>query len=80
MAISEYGKLDIIFNSAGILGDPEIRATATDIGSFKNVFDINLFGAFLGAKHATRVMIPAKEGCIVFIASLTTIIYTGGHD
>ncbi|XP_022746655.1 secoisolariciresinol dehydrogenase-like [Durio zibethinus] len=77
LAVSKYGKLDIMFNNAGILGEPELRAIASNIEDFKRVYDVNVFGAFLGAKHASRVMIPAKKGCILFTASMLSMICTG---
>ncbi|KAG6678620.1 hypothetical protein I3842_14G089800 [Carya illinoinensis] len=36
------------------------------------IFDVNVLGSFLGAKHAAKVMIPAKRGTILFTASSTT--------
>lgn len=48
--------------------------TTTEYENLKKVFDINVFGAFLGAKHAARVMIPAKQGVILFTASVTAIV------
>ncbi|KAK6231898.1 hypothetical protein QQP08_015475 [Theobroma cacao] len=77
LAVSEYGKLDIMFNNAGIPGDLEIRAITSDIENFKRVLDVNVFGAFLGAKHAARVMIPAKKGCILFTASVASLVCLG---
>ncbi|XWS66612.1 hypothetical protein CRYUN_Cryun05aG0215000 [Craigia yunnanensis] len=77
LAVSKYGKLDIMFNNAGIAGEPELRAIASNIDDFKRVFDINVFGGFLGAKHAARVMIPAKKGCILFTASMVSITCIG---
>lgn len=74
MAVSKYGKLDIMFNNAGIIGTCKApRILAVEIEDFKRVLDVNLFGAFLGAKHAARVMIPAKKGCILFTGSLVTV-------
>ncbi|KAK6231899.1 Short-chain dehydrogenase/reductase SDR - like 10 [Theobroma cacao] len=70
LAVSKYGKLDIMLNNAGIMGHHEVRVTDADTGNFKTVFDINVLGGFLGAKHAARVMVPAKKGCILFTASL----------
>ncbi|XVF76134.1 hypothetical protein PTKIN_Ptkin13bG0241600 [Pterospermum kingtungense] len=77
LAVSKYGKLDIMFNNAGIAGEPELRAVASNIDDFKRVFDVNVFGGFLGAKHAARVMIPAKKGCILFTASVVSITCIG---
>ncbi|KDP36159.1 hypothetical protein JCGZ_08803 [Jatropha curcas] len=73
LAVSRYGKLDIMFNNAGISGTMEQRISSTDNQDFKKVIDVNVFGAFLGAKHAARVMIPNKKGCILFSASAVSV-------
>ncbi|XP_021658439.2 short chain aldehyde dehydrogenase 1 [Hevea brasiliensis] len=72
-AISRYGKLDIMFNNAGVGGEGEPGILACTDESFKKLFDVNVFGAFLGAKHAARVMIPAKKGCILFNSSVSSV-------
>ncbi|XVF76136.1 hypothetical protein PTKIN_Ptkin13bG0241800 [Pterospermum kingtungense] len=77
LAVSKYGKLDIMFNNAGIAGDLEWRAIASDAADFKKVLDVNVYGGFLGAKHAARVMIPAKSGCILFTASVASLVCIG---
>ncbi|MBA0734688.1 hypothetical protein Gogos_018586, partial [Gossypium gossypioides] len=77
LAVSKYGKLDIMFNNAGIPGDNEVRVTHAGSEDFKRVFDVNVLGGFLGAKYAARVMVPAKKGCILFTASLASKISFG---
>jgi NAD(P)-dependent dehydrogenase (short-subunit alcohol dehydrogenase family) len=77
MAVSKYGKLDIMFNNAGISGSMESKILASENDDFKRVLDVNVFGAFLGSKHAARVMIPAKKGCILFTSSLASVIFGG---
>ncbi|XVF68776.1 hypothetical protein PTKIN_Ptkin11bG0028400 [Pterospermum kingtungense] len=77
LAVSKYGKLDIMFNNAGIAGEFELRAVASDAEDFKKVLDVNVYGGFLGAKHAARAMIPAKSGCILFIASVASLVCIG---
>ncbi|XP_038701695.1 secoisolariciresinol dehydrogenase-like [Tripterygium wilfordii] len=75
-----YGKLDIMFCNAGISGILESRVVATDNEDFKRVLDVNLFGVFLGAKHAVRVMIPAQKGSIVLTSSVGSVSASGiGH-
>ncbi|KAL2529480.1 Xanthoxin dehydrogenase [Forsythia ovata] len=69
MAVSKYGRLDIMFGNAGIPSKSDLTILATEYQDFKRVFDVNVFGVFLCAKHATKVMIPAKKGSIVFTAS-----------
>ncbi|XP_050229674.1 short chain aldehyde dehydrogenase 1-like [Mercurialis annua] len=72
-SMSKYGKLDIMYNNAGVTGnlDPTILATSNE--NFKRVFDVNVYGGFLGAKHAARVMIPAKKGVILFTSSISSV-------
>ncbi|XP_062006729.1 short chain aldehyde dehydrogenase 1-like [Rosa rugosa] len=72
VAISKYGKLDIMYNNAGIPGNVDPTILGADHQNFKQVFDVNVYGAFLGAKHAARVMIPAKNGSILFTSSVTS--------
>ncbi|KNA11983.1 hypothetical protein SOVF_130030 [Spinacia oleracea] len=76
--ISKYGKLDIMFNNAGISGDINSTILGTTSENFNKVFNVNVYGGFLGAKHAARVMIPRKSGVILFTASLASVI--GGQS
>lgn len=77
-AISKYGKLDIMYSNAGIKGDKDRSSIlGTDYENFRRVFDVNLFGAFLCAKHAARVMIPVKKGSIIFTSSVASV--TASH-
>ncbi|KAB2098111.1 hypothetical protein ES319_A01G216100v1 [Gossypium barbadense] len=77
LAVSKFGKLDIMFNNAGLIGDGEVRVTDASTDNFKRVFDINVLGGFLGAKYAAKVMVPAKKGCILFSSSISSKISIG---
>ncbi|KAB2046395.1 hypothetical protein ES319_D01G231300v1 [Gossypium barbadense] len=72
-AVSKHGKLDIMFNNAGI-SSPDKNIVTSNDERFKRVLDINIFGGYLGSKHAARVMIPAKKGCILFTTSVWSVI------
>ncbi|KAL7203938.1 hypothetical protein ACSBR2_017072 [Camellia fascicularis] len=72
-AIAKHGKLDIMFNNAGISDKIGPRIVAADCEDCERVFDVNFFGAFLGAKHAARVMIPAKKANILFTSSMASV-------
>ncbi|XVF76140.1 hypothetical protein PTKIN_Ptkin13bG0242200 [Pterospermum kingtungense] len=73
--VSKYGKLDIMYNNAGIMDRPVpggiLDAKKSDL---ERMFGVNLVGSFLGAKHAARVMIPQRKGCILFTGSACTSI------
>ncbi|GKV26691.1 hypothetical protein SLEP1_g35947 [Rubroshorea leprosula] len=58
-AVATYGKLDIIFNNAGILGEMKPRIIDNEKFDFERVLSVNVTGVFLGIKHAARIMVPA---------------------
>ncbi|KAL0309536.1 UNVERIFIED_CONTAM: Secoisolariciresinol dehydrogenase [Sesamum radiatum] len=73
-AVSQHGRLDIMFNNAGITVPMQYSSVLdSEKSHFEKVFDVNVFGAFLGAKHAARVMIPAKKGSIIFTSSVSAV-------
>ncbi|KAF2308305.1 hypothetical protein GH714_039939 [Hevea brasiliensis] len=70
--VSMHGNLGIMFNNAGISGKPDLRISSLECEEFMRVLEANLLGGALGAKHAARVMIPEKKGCILFSASVAS--------
>lgn len=74
LAVSKHGRLDIMFNNAGITVPMQFTSVLdSEKSHFEKVYDVNVFGAFLGAKHAARVMIPAKKGSIIFSSSASAL-------
>ncbi|XP_019701958.1 secoisolariciresinol dehydrogenase-like [Elaeis guineensis] len=71
--ISRHGKLDIMFNNAGIISSPCMQILKSEKADFERVVGINLVGSYLGTKHAARVMIPACRGSIVMTARVASV-------
>ncbi|KAI3909024.1 hypothetical protein MKW92_023715 [Papaver armeniacum] len=71
--VANYGKLDIMFNNAGIIDKPKPRILDNDLSDFEQVLKVNVTGTFLGIKHAARVMIPARQGSIISTCSISSI-------
>ncbi len=72
-AVSHFGRLDIMFNNAGIVGAVGPIAT-TPADEWKFTVDILLNGVFYGCKHAARVMTPQGSGSIISMASTAGIL------
>ncbi|KAJ6362814.1 hypothetical protein OIU78_003081 [Salix suchowensis] len=74
--ISQYGKLDILFNNAGVLGNQSKNKSIVDfdVDEFDRVMNVNVRGMALGIKHAARAMIPRGGGCIISTASVAGVM------
>ncbi|CAI9783325.1 unnamed protein product [Fraxinus pennsylvanica] len=73
-AVSIYGKLDIMFNNAGIADPNKPRIIDNEKADFERVLSVNVTGVFLCMKHAARVMVPARSGSIISTASVSSTI------
>lgn len=69
-SISHFGKLDILVNSAGIVGPTQIKITDYATEEFDKIYNVNLKGSFLTAKYALKHMEKAQYGRILLIASI----------
>lgn len=73
LAVSEFGRLDVMFNNAGIIG--AIGSIAeTSVEAWDNTMAILLRGVFLGTKHAARVMMPQRGGVIINTSSTAGVM------
>lgn len=74
--VSHHGKLDVLFNNAGVLGNQSKNKSIVnfDVEEFDRVMHVNVRGVALGIKHAARVMIPRGVGCIISTASVAGVM------
>lgn len=66
----KYSKLDIMVNSAGIVGPTGMKITEVPDEGFEKVSSVNLQGSFLTAKYALRLMEENNYGRVLLIASI----------
>ncbi|WP_020598716.1 SDR family NAD(P)-dependent oxidoreductase [Spirosoma panaciterrae] len=65
-----FGRLDIMVNSAGIVGPTNTRITDFSVADYDRVYHTNLRGAFLMTKYALKAMEKANYGRILHLASI----------
>jgi NAD(P)-dependent dehydrogenase (short-subunit alcohol dehydrogenase family) len=67
-AIERFGGLDILVNTAGVIGPIETPAQEVVVEDFRGVLDVNVVGTFLPCKVAIPHLIARGGGRIVNIA------------
>lgn len=72
-AVETYGRIDVMFNNAGIVGAIGPMET-TPTSEWKFTLDILLNGVFYGMKHASKHMKKARRGSIISMSSTAGIM------
>ncbi|MBU9356122.1 SDR family oxidoreductase [Burkholderia multivorans] len=76
--VSEYGRLDMAFNNAGIQVPPS-DAADEPADHFQRVVAVNQFGVWASMKHELRVMRAQGSGAIVNNSSLGGLVGLPGR-
>ena len=69
-----FGKLDVVFNNAGIFHPDDDSVTNTSEEIWDRVIDVNLKGVFLGCKYAIPALLRAGGGSIINTASFVALM------
>jgi NAD(P)-dependent dehydrogenase (short-subunit alcohol dehydrogenase family) len=77
-AVNQFGRIDCLFNNAGIAG-PSCSITELSMDDYDSCMNILLRGVFLGIKHASSYMIAQKSGTILNTASTAALVPGAYH-
>ena len=73
-ALATYGRLDTLYNNAGVMPEADHSVTDTDVATWDSVMAVNVRGVFLGCKYAIPAMIDGGGGSIINIASFVALV------
>jgi len=79
-AVDTFGRLDILHNNAGGSTTADGPVTDAPEEEFWRKIKLDLFGTWLGCRHAIPVMIQNGGGTIINMSSVCALVGTCGKD
>jgi NAD(P)-dependent dehydrogenase (short-subunit alcohol dehydrogenase family) len=73
-AIATYGRVDVLYNNAGVMPEADHSVIDTDVATWDQVMAVNVRGVFLGCKYAIPKMVEQSSGSVINIASFVALL------
>ena len=73
-AVATYGRVDTLYNNAGIMPEEDHSVIDTPVDAWDRVMAVNVRGVFLGCKYAIPRMLEQGSGSIINVASFVAIL------
>jgi len=70
----EMGRIDVLFNNAGISPDDDVSVLDTSLEAWQRVQDVNLKGVFLCCKHGIPHLLDGGGGSVINTASFVAVM------
>jgi NAD(P)-dependent dehydrogenase (short-subunit alcohol dehydrogenase family) len=70
----EYGRIDVLFNNAGINPSDDASVLTTTLDAWERVQDVNVRSVFLCAKHGIPHLLEGGGGSVINTASFVAVL------
>jgi NAD(P)-dependent dehydrogenase (short-subunit alcohol dehydrogenase family) len=74
VAIEKFGRLDVLYNNAGIMPQADHSVVDTPVEIWDQVMAVNVRGVYLACKYAIPRMLENKRGSIINISSFVAVL------
>ena len=74
LAIATYGRIDVLYNNAGIMPEADHSVVDTSVEVWDQVMAVNVRGVFLACKYAIPHMVERHAGSIINVSSFVAIL------
>jgi NAD(P)-dependent dehydrogenase (short-subunit alcohol dehydrogenase family) len=74
VAIEKYGRLDVLYNNAGIMPEADHSVVDTPVEAWDQVMAVNVRGVYLACKYAIPRMIENGSGSIINVSSFVALL------
>jgi len=74
LAIKKYGRVDVLYNNAGIMPEADHSVVDTSVEVWDQVMAVNVRGVYLACKYAIPRMVERHCGSIINVSSFVAIL------
>jgi NAD(P)-dependent dehydrogenase (short-subunit alcohol dehydrogenase family) len=74
LAMTTYGRIDVLYNNAGIMPEADHSVVDTPVEAWDQVMAVNVRGVYLACKHAIPHMVERHSGSIINVSSFVAIL------